>query len=165
MLSIEITPFSQKTVKNYLNDRAPLLKFDDGGFERFYKFTKGIPYYVNIFANLLQKNIVLNEDKVKKEFEKTLPILADHLKQKWGELTLNEQKILVTIITDFSKRKEIAEKLNKSSGSLGVYLNNLQKKNLIENDNKGIYKISEPILKYWLKQEYKNKGIFPYRSD
>ena len=35
---------------------------------------------------------------------------------------------------------------------------NLEKKNLIENNKKGVYLVSEPILKYWLKQEYKNRN-------
>jgi len=110
MLSIEISPFTKATVKNYLNERMPQLKFDEKWFERFFKCTKGIPFYVNIFANLLEKNTILNENKVKKEFEICLPILADHLKQKWAELTLNEQKILVTIITGILKKKRNSSK-------------------------------------------------------
>ncbi|MDR1819648.1 MAG: hypothetical protein LBR15_05305 [Methanobrevibacter sp.] len=43
-------------------------------------------------------------------------------------------------------------------------LKKLLNEGLIEYEDKGVYAISEPILKEWLKQEYENKGIYPYRS-
>jgi len=48
-------------------------------------------------------------------------------------------------------------------GSLSRPLNKLQNLGLTESKN-GVYKISEPILKAWLKKEYEEKGVFPFRS-
>ncbi len=76
MLNIEIYPFSEETVKNYLNEKLPSLNLDERGFERFYKCANGIPFYLNTFAKLLQKNVQLNDSKVKEEFKKTLPFIA-----------------------------------------------------------------------------------------
>ncbi|MCC7553562.1 MAG: ATP-binding protein [Methanobacteriaceae archaeon] len=162
MLTIEINPFSKKTVYNYLNEKLPSLKLKKDGFERFYNCTNGIPHYVNTFANLLPKNKVLNNQDVKNEFKKIIPILADHLKYQWATLNLTEQKIIVSLVNKPLKRKEISESINIPSSSLSKSLNKLQNISVIKND-KGIYSISEPILKAWLKEEYGNRGTYPYR--
>ena len=53
--------------------------------------------------------------------------------------------------------------LNRTSSSMSKPLNKLQNIALINNE-KGVYSISEPILKVWLKREYENRGVFPFRS-
>lgn len=165
ILSFEINPFSKKIVKSYLHERLPSLIFKDDGFERFYACTRGIPYYINTFANLLQKNTPLDDKDVKEEFQRILPLLADHLKQKWGGLNLTEQKIITAIITGHSERKDLAQYLQRTSGSLGTPLVKLQNMGLIQNEHNGKYEISELILKLWLEQEFKTKGVFPYRNE
>lgn len=163
MLNVEIHPFTKKTVRNYLKEKSASLKFEDGGFERFYMCTKGIPYYVNTFAKLLQKNIPLNEDKVREEFRRTLTMLVVHIINEWSRLTLQEQNIITKLIDKPLKRKEIAAKLNITPGSLSKPLNKLQNLDLIQS-KEGVYNISEPILKAWLKKKYEEKGVFPFRS-
>jgi len=86
-----------------------------------------------------------------------------HLIHQWSWLTLHEQKIITTLIDKPLKRKEIAESLNITPGSLSKPLNKLQNLGLIES-KETIYNISEPILKAWLKKEYQEKGVFPFRS-
>jgi AAA+ ATPase superfamily predicted ATPase len=163
MLNIEIHPFSKETVRNYLNEKLPSLILEDSGFERFYKCTNGIPFYVNTFAKLLQKDTPLDEDKIKEEFKRTLSMIAVHLINQWSRLTLYEQTIITTLIDKPLKRKEIAEKLDITTGALSTPLNKLQKLALIESKDR-VYNISEPILKAWLKHEYEEKGVFPFRS-
>jgi hypothetical protein len=163
MLNIEISPFTKETVYNYLKEKLPSLNLDDSGFERFYKCTKGIPFYVNTFAKLLQKNVSLTEDKVNEEFKRTLPYIAVHLINQWSRLTLKEQNIITILIDKPLKRNEIAKQLEVTPGSLSKPLNKIQKLRLIESE-KGVYNISEHILKAWLKSEFEEKGVFPYRS-
>lgn len=69
ILNFEITTFSFDTTKNYLKEKADYLKFTYDGFKRFYKCTKGIPYYINSFARLLPPNEELNEDKIISDLE------------------------------------------------------------------------------------------------
>jgi predicted AAA+ superfamily ATPase len=164
MLTMEIEPFTKNTVYNYLKEKLPSLIFEDDGFERFYNCTRGIPHYVNTFAQLLEKNTPLDDNKIKEEFQNLLPFLALHLINLWSGLTLREQKIITSLSEKSLERKNIAKKLNLSSSSLSTPLKKLLHDGLIEYENKGVYSISEPILKEWLKQEYKNKGIYPYRS-
>ena len=161
ILNFKIDPFSFDTTKSYLNEKADYLKFTDDGLERFYKCTKGLPYYINSFARLLPPNEELNEDKIIIEFRKTLPYLLIHLTNEWYKLTNQEQKIITTLIETPLQRIEIAKKLGITSGAIGNSLKTLQNKNLIELD-KNKYKIYDSIFKEWLKNEYKEKGDYPY---
>ena len=163
MLTIEVKAFSYETTKNYLSDRADYLKFSDEGFNQFWECTKGIPFYINIFANLLPKNTLLTEKTIKENFNKHLPLLAMHFTGLWFRLNLQEQKILTTLIDNPKNRTEIAKNLNVTSGAIGRSLNRLLDENLIELENK-IYTMPNFIFKAWLKNEYKLKGVYPYKS-
>jgi hypothetical protein len=163
ILTIQINPFSKETVSNYLSERIPSLNFEDDGFERFYKCSKGIPYYVNTFAKLLPKDTILNNDNVTEEFKKVLPLLSINLRGQWSRLTLQQQRLITTIIDEPLDRKNIALKLNLTSGSLSKSLSKLLKIDLIQQEY-GKYSISDHILRAWLKQEFDEKGIIPYRG-
>lgn len=161
ILNFEITTFSFDTTKNYLKEKADYLKFTDDGFKRFYKCTKGIPYYINSFARLLHPNEELNEDKIISEFRKSLPYLLIHLTNEWYKLNNQEKRIITSLIEKPLKRIEIANKLEVTSGAIGASLKTLQNKSLIESDNKK-YEIYDSIFKEWLKKEYEEKGDYPY---
>ena len=161
ILNFEITTFSFDTTKNYLKKKADYLKFTDDGFKRFYKCTKGIPYYINSFARLLPPNEELNEDKIISEFRKSLPYLLIHLTNEWYKLNNQEKRIITSLIEKPLKRIEIANKLEVTSGAIGASLKTLQNKSLIELDNKK-YEIYDSIFKEWLKKEYEEKGDYPY---
>lgn len=163
ILTIEIKPFNYVTTKNYLENNASDLQFTKDGIKRFYNCTKGVPFYINIFAKLLPVNEKMNEEKIIKYFKKSLPILGTHLINQWGKLTYQEQRIITSLIDEPLKRVDIAKSLNVTSGSISHSLNSLQNKILIELNN-GKYEITDSILKYWLKNYYKERKVYPYRS-
>lgn len=164
ILTIEIKPFNQVTTRKYLQTNAPTLQFTKDGFDRFYKCTKGIPFYINTFARLLPENEELDKNKIINIFKKSLPLLASHFTITWGRLTLKEQKIIVSLLDMPLKRVEIANTLHVTSGSLARPLATLQNLVLVENDD-GKYSIIDSILKYWLLNYYNEKGFYPFRSD
>ena len=163
ILTIEIKPFSYETTKNYLKEKAEYLKFTDDGFEQFYNCTKGIPFYINIFGNLLPKNTNLDSKTIKENFNKFLPILAMHFTNLWFRLSLQEQKIITTLLDTSLKRSKIAENIEVTSGAIGRSLNKLQDNGLIEREDDKYY-VPNSIFKAWLKNEYKIKGVYPYKS-
>ena len=163
ILTIQINPFSSKTTINYLKDKLPELKLSDEAYNQFYKCTQGIPYYINLFANLLPKNVELNEKDIEYLFKKYVKTMVGHYLVQWGKLTFQEQKILTSLVDMPLKRIDIAKNINTSSGAIGKSLNHLLDLTLIEYDN-GKYKIIDPILKSWLKVVYDEKGIYPYRE-
>lgn len=162
MLTININPFSKQTTQNYLTERAPELKFTSEGFERFYKCTSGIPYYINIFARQLPTNLELDENNVIDAFDNNISFIVSHLINEWNRLTTKEKDIIIALIDSPLKRIDLARKLNVKSGSLSDKLNKLQNLDLIRFAG-GEYEISEKLLKRWLEIEYSQKGIYPYR--
>ena len=163
MISININPFEKETVRNYLYEKTPYILFTDDGFDRFYECTSGIPAYVNIFASLLPINEELDEDAIKKYFDKKIQAISSNLINIWARLSFREQTIIIILLEKSLRRIEIANELEITTGSLSNYLNNLQNQGLISL-NKGSYEICEPILKRWLELEFKEKGIYPYRN-
>jgi len=163
MITLQINPFEKETVKNYLNEKVPEIIFSEEGFERFYKCTKGIPSYVNIFASLLPTNEELDEKEIINQFNKKITAISSHLINIWTRLSYREQTIIILLLDEPLKRIDIANKLNISSGSLSNYLTNLQNQDIIHLNNKK-YEINEKILKKWLEIEYEEKGVYPYRQ-
>ena len=161
ILNYEIKTFSYETTKNYLTEKANYLEFTDDGFNRFYKCTNGIPYYINSFARLLPPNEELGEEKIISEFKKSLPYLLVHLTNEWYKLTKQEQRIIVALVEKPLRRIDIANKLGVKSGAIGASLKTLQNKILIELNNDK-YQIYDSIFKAWLKKEYEEKGDYPY---
>ena len=163
MLTIEIQPFLKETTKDYIESLHKNIKFDDGGFERFYMCTRGIPYYINIFAKFLPENIVLTENNIISLFKNSIDHLAIHFIFIWAKLTFQEQKIITSIIEKPLKRIEIANSLEVTSGSLNRPLNRFIDFDLIEYESDK-YQITDPILSYWLKNSYEKNGVYPFRS-
>ena len=162
MLTINISPFSKDTVREYLLQKAPNLLFTNDGFERFYRCTSGIPAHVNIFATLLPKDISLDENLVKSEFEDKIEVINTHLVVQWGKLTSREQNIVISLLDAPLKRNDIAKALKVTTGSISKPLINLQHQELIILEN-NFYHLSEPILKKWLELEFEKNGTYPFR--
>lgn len=162
MLTIELKEFSFECVTQYLKEKAPHLLFTKDGLKRFYKCTSGIPAYINIFAKLLPPNEKLDEKKVIEEFDNSLSALVSSLINLWNRLTNKEKNIIITLIDKPKRRKEIANELNVTTGSLSYSLNKLQNLALIKYENEK-YVLSEPLLGRWLKKNYEEKGIYPFK--
>ncbi|MBR5503064.1 MAG: ATP-binding protein [Methanobrevibacter sp.] len=163
MLSIEIQPFSSQTTKEYIESMPRNIELDDDGFLRFYKCTRGIPYYINIFAKVLPQNIRLSENNIIDLFKESIDYLAIHFVYMWSKLTFQEQKIIVSLLDSPKKRIEIANSLEVTSGSLNRPLNRLLDFDLIEYVNDK-YQITDEIFSFWLKNSYEKNGIYPFRS-
>ena len=163
MLTIEIHPFSKQTTREYIESIPRNILLDDGGFERFYKCTRGIPYYINIFAKILPENIILTENNIIALFKDSIEYLAVHFIFMWSKLTFQEQKIIISLLGNPKKRIEIANTLDVTSGSLNRPLNRLLDFDLIEYANDK-YQITDPIFAYWLHNCYEKNGIYPFRS-
>lgn len=136
---------------------------DEDASERFYKCTRGIPYYINIFAKILPENITLTENNIIELFKDSIEYLAVHFVFMWSKLTFQEQKIIISLLDNPKKRIEIANTLKVTSGSLNRPLNRLLDFDLIEYVNDK-YQITDPIFSNWLRNSYEKNGIYPFRS-
>lgn len=53
LIQININPFSENETELYFKDVFSEITFTDAGFKQFYKYTRGIPMYINCFYNSL----------------------------------------------------------------------------------------------------------------
>lgn len=164
ILPFELQPFSFETTRNFLIENADYLKFTDDGFEQFFKYTGGIPYYINSFARLLPPNRVLDQNEITNEFNSSLNYLVSNSKRLWYTLTKQEQKIVASLVDGPLRRVDIAQKLGVTSGAIGHSLSSLIDNVLIEGDGK-YFNISDDIFRHWLKHEHDKKGVFPFKKN
>lgn len=162
MITFNLEPFSKNTVRKYLNEKAPNLIFSEEGFNEFYDCTMGIPAFINSLGRQLPKDIPLDGNEVNVEYENAISIFAIPLIIIWSNLSPREQDIIISLLDGPIRRIDIANSIGLTTGSLSNSLNNLQNQGLIRMNN-GLYELTEPMLIRWLKIEYKNKGIYPYR--
>ncbi|SFL74741.1 hypothetical protein SAMN02910297_01662 [Methanobrevibacter olleyae] len=165
MITFSLEPFNKKTVKEYLSERASNLILTEDAFERFFKCTSGIPAYINFFGRLLPKDIELNENDIEREFVDSISVFSIQLISTWSGLSSREQSIIISLLDGPKRRIDIANILGLTTGSLSNFLNSLQNQGLINmNKSNNLYELYEPMLVRWLKSEYQNKGIYPYRK-
>jgi len=72
MIQINVDPFTKEETKSYFDERMPEIKFTEDGFDRFYNCTRGIPYYINSFYNVMKSDEIYDENLVKETFNLNL---------------------------------------------------------------------------------------------
>ena len=164
MISFHLLTFSKTTVKQYLNDKKPGLKFTEDGFNMFYENTLGIPAYINNFAKILPENIEYTSDLITREFNESIYYISSNLVNIWYELSYKNKLIIISLLNGPIRRIDIAKSLNVESGSLSPNLRELENLSLINKSFEKLYSLSEPLLSKWLQSEYVEKGEFPFTS-
>ena len=162
MISFHLSPFSKNTVKQYLNEKKPGLKFSEDGFNSFYEYTFGIPAYINNFAKILSENIEFTSESITREFNESIYYISSNLVNIWFELSYKNKIIIISLLNGPIRRIDIAKYLNVKSGSLSSNLKELENLSLIQKSEDNLYSISEPLLKKWLKSEFNEKGEYPF---
>ena len=161
MIAFHLSKFSKSTVKQYLNEKKPNLKFSEDGFNSFYDNTLGIPAYINNFAKILPENIEFTPDLITQEFNESIEQISANLINIWYELSYKNKSIIISLLNGPIRRVDIAKKLNVKSGSLSPNLKKLENQSLIYKSEDNLYTLSEPLLEKWLKSEYEEKGEYP----
>ncbi|MDR3290674.1 MAG: AAA family ATPase [Methanobrevibacter sp.] len=161
MAQFNIYPFSKETTKNYLNEKISDIKFDEEGFNRFYKCTRGYPSLINSFTNIMDKDIVYTEEEVINEFFTKLDQIAVNWIILWSTLSKNEKDIVTTIVENESiKWKELIEKLDFSQNTFTKNIKKLKNKAIISHLN-STYKVEDYMLLAWLKHRKDIDGFYP----
>lgn len=162
MIAFHLLKFSKSTVKQYLNEKKPNLKFSQDGFNSFYNYTLGIPAYINNFAKILPENIEFTPDLITREFNESIEQISANLINIWYGLSYKNKLIVISLLNGSTRRVDIAKRLNVKSGSLSSNLKQLENLSLIYKSDDNLYSLSEPLLEKWLKSEYEEKGEYPF---
>ncbi|SDA67039.1 AAA family ATPase [Methanobrevibacter millerae] len=162
MLQFNIDPFTKDQTKRYLNERLSSLKFTDGGFERFYSCTRGIPAYINSLASILPSNIECDEEIIKETLLLNVDQIVIMWLYVWGSLTSIEKEMIIFMVeNEHVNWSLLARELNYSKSTITKYVDSLLNKGIIEHTFNKEYVLSDKMLKTWLEIKYENDGIYP----
>lgn len=162
MLQFNIDPFTKDQTKRYLNERLSSLKFTDGGFERFYSCTRGIPAYINSLASILPSNIECDEEIIKETLLLNVDQIVIMWLYVWGTLTSIEKEMIIFMVeNEHVNWSLLARELNYSKSTITKYVDSLLNKGIIEHTFNKEYVLSDKMLKTWLEIKYENDGIYP----
>jgi len=161
MIQVNIEPFTKEETKNYIKDKTNGLTFTEEGFNRFYKCTRGIPAYINSFANVLEANELYDDKLIKENFILKIDQIAVMWLRVWGTLNIKEKTIVKTIMShEKITLTELVKNTCYSKGTIIKYLESLQNKGIVEYINRN-YEISDQMLKLWLKNKKETEGYYP----
>lgn len=161
MMQFNLNPFTEEECKNYLKDKISEIKFDENGFKRFYKCTRGYPAYINSFCNFMSDNVVYDEKRVIEEFYTKMDQIAVKWIYLWSSLSKHEKDIVTTLI-DYKQLKwnELVAKINFSEGTITKNLKKLKNKGIISNIGSQ-YKVDDYMLLTWLKYRKEEDSFYP----
>jgi len=120
-----------------------------------YDIAEGYPYYVQKLS-LLAWDLTKNRcsiDIVKKAFEVMMETERLDFESIWSGLTMSQKSLLRAIATDPTVSiysKGYVSKYNLSVGGIQKALKTLISRDLIERDNQGIFRVTDPVFKRWL---------------
>jgi len=161
MIQFNLDPFTEEECKNYLKEKISEIKFDDNGFKRFYKCTRGYPAYINSFCNIMSDSVIYDENKVVEEFYNKLDQIAVKWITLWSALSEVEKEIITTLIDNEPlKWNELVEKISFSEGTITKNLKKLRNKGIISNIS-SLYKVEDYMLSAWLKYRKDEDSYYP----
>jgi Cdc6-like AAA superfamily ATPase len=161
MIQFNLDPFTEEECKNYIKEKIPEIKFNENGFKRFYKCTRGYPAYINSFCNIMSDNVIYDENKVVEEFYNKLDQIAVKWITLWSSLSKVEKDIITTLMDNGSlKWSELVEKIGFSQATITKNIKKLRNKGIISNIN-SFYKIDDYMLSAWLKYRKNEDSYYP----
>ena len=162
MFQLNIDEFTKEQTREYIEEYSNNIKFDDEGFERFYKCTRGIPSYINSFCNILPNNMICTSEIIKEAFTMNIDNIALLWLRVWGTLTDKEKEVIELFVEyDSMDWTTIADKVSFTKVTLSHYLDLLSNKGIIEYSADGKYYLSDIMLKRWLDLKKQTRGRYP----
>ena len=161
LIQINIEPFSEKETKIYFKDVFSEITFTDDGFKQFYKYTRGIPMYINCFYNSLSEDEVYDEKFIDFIFFNNMGQILIMLIKIWGTLERFEKDIIKCLINHNGlKWGQLSANVNMSDATLSKYIKILQEKAIVKYHDKK-YMLEDLMLETWLKYEKEITGVYP----
>ncbi|MBI5604335.1 MAG: MarR family transcriptional regulator [Deltaproteobacteria bacterium] len=122
-----------------------------------YNSIRGYPYYVQKLASIAWDLTArqCTTDTVRAAFRILLPMEAQDFEGIWSGLTLIQRGLLKALAqepTISPYAREFLERHRLSVGGTQRAMNGLLSRDLIERDDKNIYRLTDPVMGVWLKE-------------
>lgn len=144
----EINPLKKEAVKELLLRN---LEISEEGIEQIYKFSAGIPFYVQFIGKMLKKKETVTIEDIKEIEDEFLREEGNLLfKGEFNDLSSKERLVILQIAKGYHTPKEIASIVKDKVSNVGRFLAYLEDKGYISRKEKGYYVLEDPVFGMWL---------------
>ena len=163
MIQINIDPFTLDETKSYIEEYSNNISFTEEGFSEFFKYTKGIPTYINSFCTILPGNSICDEKTIHDNIKLNIDHIAIMWIYVWGQLEKIEKKIIIKLLeNDGMNWTGLVSEMKYSKPTISKFLDSIANKGLAEyNFKNGKYELSDKMHKTWLKVKLEQDGRYP----
>jgi len=152
-----IEPFDE-LLSGQLLKRNLRRRITSSAIEAAYNLTKGIPFYLQLLGRQLERTDVeaINKEVIERVFRETLTEEGDIIfNEEFYRLSEKERATLRAMAGgEKSKLNEISRRLQKGTNVVSKYLEYLIIKGMVGKEERGVYKIADPVFSSWLKEKF-----------
>lgn len=150
----EIKPLERKYVKEIITKNIDW-EITTKAMDKIYKFTNGIPYYVQFIGRqiYMHSRERITEVEIEEIIEEFLSEEGSILfRSEYETLSLKERSILQIMATKgIDKPSRIAKSQAEPVTNIYPFVEKLMEKGILERKAKGAYRFTDPIFERWLK--------------
>lgn len=149
-----IGPFEKKDVRLLL-ERNLKTNLSNEVIETIYQLISGIPFYIQAIGRSLQSARIANITPAKID-----DVFRDFLREEGGllfreefnNLSAKEKRIIYTMAkNEINRLGEIGKEINTGLNIVGRYLEYLSDKGIIIKEERGSYRLTDPVFARWIK--------------
>ena len=152
-----IEPFDE-LLSGQLLKRNLRRRITSSAIEAAYNLTKGIPFYLQLLGRQLERTDVepINKEVIERVFRETLTEEGDIIfNEEFYRLSEKERTTLRAMAgREKNKLNEISRRLQEGTNVVSKYLEYLIIKGMVAKQERGVYKIADPVFSDWLKEKF-----------
>ena len=153
-----IEPFDE-LLSGQLLEKNLKRRITSSAIEAAYNLTKGIPFYLQLLGRQLERTDVepINKEVIERVFEEILTEEGDIIfSEEFYRLSDRERATLRAMAgMEKSKLNEISRRLEEGANVVSKYLAYLIIKGMVRKEERGVYKITDPVFSRWLKGKFR----------
>lgn len=146
----EIKPLGAEHVRTLLRQN---LEIPDESVNEIYRFSAGIPFYVQFIGKMLERKREKNPESIRSIEKEFLEEEGDLLfREEFGSLSPKEKAIIIEIAMEKHTPKEIAASLGDKVSNINMFLSYLVNKGHVSKEEKGFYTVDDPVFERWIRK-------------
>ena len=149
----EIKPLEERWVRSLLLRNLPGISKE--AIKEIYSFSNGIPFYIQFLGKMLEKR--RGSISIKDIREVEWEFLSEEgniiFKEEFEKLSSKERLIILAISNGHYTPKNIAKEVGEKISNINRFLSYLKEKGEISREEKGVYRIEDPVFARWLREK------------
>ena len=127
------------------------IDISEDAIEEIYKFSGGIPFYVQFLGKILKHHKKTDLNQIKKIQEDFLKEEGNILfREEFDYLSPKEKQIVLAIAKGNNSPSKINQATENKISNINSFLTYLEEKGYVLKEEKGYYAIADPVFRRWL---------------